>query len=201
VETSRLAEEDMVSELKKYIARQRSVSSPYLGVVHRLDQPVSGLLVFAREQKAAAALSGQLRQGALNKDYLALCLGQPEEKEGQLIHYLAKREKKAEVVDEGDREAKLAKLSYRVREEREDCSLLDIHLESGRFHQIRAQFSAVGHPLLGDRRYGNEESGRLSMQKGIKTVALCACRLGFTHPANGKEMEFVLSREDLPLWV
>lgn len=198
-QTSRLAEPDLVSLLKNHLAAK---GESYLGVVHRLDQPVSGLLVFAKTKEAAADLSRQLGTGTANKYYYACCAGIPEEAKGKLVHYLARDGKSnlARIVEEGNRDGKRAELQYFLEEKKGDCSILRIELMTGRFHQIRAQLSAIGHPLLGDRKYGTEKTQRLSREKGIRFVALCAYRLEFRHPKTGKNMEFLLSGEDLPAW-
>ena len=201
-QTASLAGQDMVSLLKNYLAKQGTQKNPYLGVIHRLDQPVSGLLVFAKNKKAAAALSHQIQTGFANKDYLALCEGTLEEREGTLIHYLSKdaKTKLAKVTTETDKEGKKAELNYRIEKEQEGCSVVKIELQTGRFHQIRAQFSAIGHPLLGDMKYGTAESKELSQKKQIRQIALCAYRLVLQHPITGKNMEFLLHKEDIPKW-
>lgn len=217
-QTSKLSEPDMVSLIKNYLVKQGGQKSPYVGVIHRLDQPVSGLLVFAKNQKAAAVLSKQIQDGNANKDYVALCLGHLEKKECDLVHYLGKDPvtKLAKVISEEeflqnspvkketDQEGKVlykkAVLSYEVKEEKEDCSTVKIHLQTGRFHQIRAQFSFVGHALLGDTKYGTQKSRELSMEKRIRNIALCANVLGLKHPTTGKEMKFVLDEKYLPMW-
>lgn len=230
-QTAKLSSQDMVSLLKNYLAKQSGSKSPYVGVIHRLDQPVSGLLVFAKNQKAAALLSKQIQDGNANKDYIALCQGTIEEKKGTLVHYLGKDSvtKLAKVIDEetfadndskdkskrtkvtkieekqaGQKENELsykkAILSYEVETEFEDSSIIKVHLQTGRFHQIRAQFSFTGNPLLGDGKYGSAVSRELSMKKRIRNVALCANRLVLKHPTTGKEMEFVLEEKYLPEW-
>lgn len=198
-QTASFGEPDMVSLVKNYLAKQRGEKNPYLGLVHRLDQPVSGILVFGKNKKASTVWMKE-------KEYYALCLGVPVDKEGMLKHYLWKNpaSKKAEVSREKplqNKEAKEAILSYEVEKEGQEVSLVKIKLDTGRFHQIRAQFSAIGNPLLGDRKYGSEESIALSKEKGIKTIALCAWHLKFIHPVTKKEMEFYLGKENLPSWI
>ena len=197
-QTAKLSSQDMVSLIKNYLAKQKGDKSPYVGVIHRLDQPVSGLLVFAKNQKAAASLSRQIQDGNANKDYLALCEGTLEAKEGTLVHYIMKNsvtnlakaitenEYKSlyenVVVNRKDKEQekslyKKAILTYEVEKEFEDSSIIKIHLQTGRFHQIRAQFSFIGHALLGDAKYGTATSRNVSMKKRINKIALCAYRL------------------------
>ena len=141
-QTAKLSSQDMVSLLKNYLAKQSGSKSSYVGVIHRLDQPVSGLLVFAKNQKAAASLSRQIQDGNANKDYIALCQGTIEEKSGTLVHYIAKDSttKLAKIMDQaGQKETgdellyKKAILSYEVEREFEDSSIIKVHLQTGRF--------------------------------------------------------------------
>lgn len=184
-QSGRIGQPDVVSELKKYL------KSPYLGVVHRLDQPVEGLLVFAKTQKAAAHLTKQLSQGTLNKQYYAWICGKPATDTGEIVDYLLKDGNVARVVAPQTEGAKKAVLQYCVVEEQKDgTALLDIHIDTGRFHQIRAQMSHAGIPLLGDSKYGTEPSMARSRELKIRNVALCAYRVEFIHPVSGKKMEF-----------
>lgn len=202
-QTASLAAEDMVSLLKKHLAKAGKEKNPYLGLIHRLDQPVSGLLVFAKNKQAAGNLSKQFVDGAANKDYIALACGMLEKKEGKLEHDLIKDSvsKQAKVVISGtDQAAKKAVLEYRVEKEEKNASIVKVKLHTGRFHQIRAQFSTIGNPLLGDRKYGSKESIALSQNLGISQIALCAYKLKIKHPTTGKQMEFMVSNEDLPKW-
>lgn len=232
-QTAKLSSQDMVSILKNYLVKQKREKNPYVGVIHRLDQPVSGLLVFAKNQKAAASLSKQIQDGNANKDYIAFCTGTLEEKKGTLIHYIGKDSvtKLAKVMDakmyvenkEMEKESglnvskkegreidqvkkqeemllKKAILSYEVETELEDSSIIKVHLQTGRFHQIRAQFSFIGHALLGDTKYGSAISREISMKKRLNKIALCAYRLVLKHPITGKEMEFILEKKYLPEW-
>lgn len=214
-QTSKVGQQDMVSELKNYLAgKQRAgggrvgeqrACAPYLGVIHRLDQPVEGLLVFAKNSKAAASLTAGLSQGTLNKQYYAVVCGNPVDKSGELVDYLWKdaASGSAVIVDSGasaDSTAcktkaapKKAVLQYRMIGELstpEPMTLLDIHIDTGRFHQIRAQLSHAGLPILGDSRYGSEQSKALSQRLGVRNVALCAYRIVLKHPVTGKILEF-----------
>ena len=189
VENAAIGRMDMVSELKNYLR------SPYLGVVHRLDQPVEGLLVFAKNQKAAASISKQIQQNTLNKEYYAVVCGKPNSESGRLVDYLTKDNKTrvAKVVNKSVAGAKEAILEYEILQTKEEISLLKIQIQTGRFHQIRAQLSHAGTPILGDQKYGNELSAALSLQTGTKNVALCACSLDFKHPINNKKMSFEIT--------
>ena len=202
-QTASLASQDMVSMVKNYLAKQQKEKSPYLGVIHRLDQPVSGIMVFAKTKKAAADLSRQIQDGNANKDYLAFCCYIPEEKKGTLQHYIMKDpvSRLAKVSQKEENASyKKASLSYEVERVEKDCAVLKIHLHTGRFHQIRAQFSQAGNPLLGDGKYGTEESSAIAREKGIHEIALCAYQLTFKHPRTGEKMEFALKEEFLPDW-
>ena len=163
-------------------------------VVHRLDQPVEGLLVLAKTKQAAAGLSKQLQAGTLNKQYYALVYRGAEElpKEGILADYLWKnpQTQKAEIVAQASGKGKQAKLHYRVMTGKDDIALLDVRIETGRFHQIRAQLAHAGFPILGDQKYGTQTSMERSEELGIKNVSLFAYALTFTHPKIGKQMEF-----------
>lgn len=193
-QSGRVGQADVVSELKNYLA------TLYLGVVHRLDQPVEGLLVFAKNPKAAAHLTKQLSAGSLNKQYYARVCGKVEPKEGELVDYLIKDGNLAKVVDAGASGAKKAVLQYKVVSEEQVAdgrrvTLLDIHIDTGRFHQIRVQMSHAGWPLLGDSKYGTEESLALSRERKVRNVALCAYRVEFIHPVTGKHHQYELKAE------
>lgn len=275
VQTAKVGQMDMVSELKNYL------HSAYLGIIHRLDQPVEGLLVFAKDTKSAARLSACLQKGTLNKQYYGVISGKPSAPGGELVDYLKKEKDRAVVVTEAYQEAKSgntdrrnpggtknkmnaasktvsrrndqaaiensvqqAVLQYQVMKNRyfqeeqyqapfnrvstagaikdlncveaqkqeqealpvgrtekvenpEDkgvaLSLLDIHIDTGRFHQIRAQLSHAGMPLLGDSKYGNEESLLVSRQLAVRNVALCAYKIEFLHPVTGERKVFEIA--------
>ena len=205
-ESAGIGQKDVVSELKNYVAKKNPGKMPYLGVVHRLDQPVEGLLVFAKTKKAAENLTAQLGKGTLKKEYLAVVCGKVPENTGRLVDYLAKEkgmavvkdaadaqaEKDADVQAEkaADPQAKKAVLTYTKKAETEKFTLLAVQIETGRFHQIRAQLSHAGFPILGDEKYGSEESKELSLEKKIRFTALCAASLSFRHPVTGKIMAF-----------
>lgn len=189
-ESAGIGQKDVVSELKNYVAKKNPGKMPYLGVVHRLDQPVEGLLVFAKTKKAAENLTAQLGKGTLKKEYLAVVCGKVPENTGRLVDYLAKEKGMAVVKDAADVQAKKAVLTYMKKAETEKVTLLAVQIETGRFHQIRAQLSHAGFPILGDEKYGSEESKELSREKKIRFTALCAASLSFRHPVTGKVMAF-----------
>ena len=153
--------------------------------VHRLDRAVSGLMVFARRAKAASELSRQIRENEFQKEYLAIVYGHPE-KEGRWTDLLLrnKQERKTYIVTDPGKDVQEAILTYQALNRTEDLSRVRIQLITGRTHQIRAQFSGRGFPLVGDRKYGTMEDEC--------EIALWSYRLAFHHPYSGKPMEFVL---------
>lgn len=153
--------------------------------VHRLDRVVSGLMVLARTAEAASELSRQIREQQFKKEYLAIVHGKPEAESGIYRDLLLrdKAERKTYVVTEMDKGVQEAILDYRVLSQAEDLSRVQIRLRTGRTHQIRAQFSSRGLPLVGDRKY--------SLLQDDCQIALWSYRLAFTHPQTGKPVEFI----------
>jgi len=186
VQTKRLGQKDLESMLKNHLAKKGK--QPYIGVIHRLDQPVEGILVFAKTPKAAAALSAQAAEKTkgMKKEYLAVVCGKSEQTKGTLCDWLKKDGKTnlSSVVMKGTTDAKEAILDYEVLKykEEENRALVRINLKTGRHHQIRVQMAHAGMPLLGDTKYNPNPTGG--------TVALCAYRLTVMHPLTGKSMTF-----------
>ncbi len=187
VQNASFGRKDLESILKTYYFEQTGKPNPYLGIVHRLDQPVQGLVVFARNSKSAASLSAQVQDGRMKKYYHAVTCGIPEKESDRLVHYLKKngRTNLSEAVSPKTAGAKKAELQYCILKEKEDLALVEIDLFTGRHHQIRVQMAANGTPLYGDQKYNPKA------QKG-EMIALCAYRLQFIHPATGKKMEFTV---------
>lgn len=156
----------------------------FLGVVHRLDRPVSGLVVFAKTSKALSRLNESVRGKHVQKIYRALVEGKPSKNSDTLEHYLRHDDFRAYVSTKQDPEAKLARLHYEVLEEKGDCSLLQIELETGRYHQIRAQLAAMGYPIVGDSKYGSKKI----FPKGI--IALHHYRWSGEHPVTKDPITF-----------
>ncbi len=193
-QSARVTQPDVVSEMCTYL------KSPYVGLVHRLDQPVEGLMVLGKTKQAAADLSSQLTKGQLKKTYLAVVAKENgdasdiSEEWTQLTDYLEKnaKEGKAEIVKNGGQKATL--FYRRLKSGDDNTAFVEINLITGRFHQIRAQMSHAGMPLLGDVKYAGEKSGeitgQLSQQILLKNVALCAYKINFLHPKTKKAMEF-----------
>lgn len=168
------------------LLRQQCKSEIY--PVHRLDKEVGGVMVYAKNKKSAASLSSQVSDRTMEKQYLAVIEGVPEEKEGQMedLLYFDKSKNKSFTVKKERRGVKKALLSYKVVSERNGFSLVRVTLHTGRTHQIRVQFASRKMSLAGDRRYGSKTEGR--------TIALWSCYISFVHPSDKKIMIF----EELP---
>lgn len=182
-QTKRLGQQDMESLLKNY--RAKKGESPYIGIVHRLDQPVEGIMVFGKHQKATASLSKQIQEKMIGKYYYAVSAYKPEKESSILEHYLItdKKTNFTQIVEE-KKEAKFAKLEYHVVRSIDEKILFDIKLHTGRQHQIRVQMAHIGCPLIGDEKYGTKTQDRL---------ALCSYRLQFQHPVTKTQMDFSIS--------
>ncbi len=180
-------DENMLDLIKEYFREKyEKKGNVYLGLVHRLDRPTGGVMVFAKTSKAASRLSAQMKTGDFEKRYLAVLVGTPDEESGRLINYLKKNTVNNTVYlsTQGTDGAKLAMLDYRILESKGDLSLAEIELHTGRSHQIRVQMAGISHPVYGDLRYGGERA-----QKG--KLALWAYSLSFTHPVRGERMRFI----------
>jgi len=183
---------DVLSLCKQYLSR--SQNNPYLGLVHRLDRPVGGLMLLAKTSQAANALSEQIRNRTMQKTYWAITAGSPPPN-GVLNHHLHKdRDKNMVDVVAGDqKKGKEAILSFAKLETADDLHLLSVHLQTGRPHQIRVQLSHEGYPIWGDYKYGqNQPDGR--------DMALRAVELVFEHPALKQEMRFELAPPNVKPW-
>lgn len=236
-QTARVGQADMVSEIINYLTRtaqgrkeaqnehrmmggngqprnRDSRSAPYIGIVHRLDQPVEGILVFAKNKQAAAELSRQVTENRMEKYYCAVVCGREFQKSGELIDYLLKdgRTNTSRIVPPEVKDAKKAVLEYEISEEMHlseyafrrmvseqtaesdksphRIALAKIRLHTGRHHQIRVQMSHAGMSLLGDYKYADAETLKISEQMKVKEIALCAYHLSFKHPRTGEKMQF-----------
>jgi 23S rRNA pseudouridine1911/1915/1917 synthase len=178
-------DEDLLNMVKGYIKEKyNKPGEAFAGIVHRLDRPVGGVMVFARTSKAASRLSEQVRNRSFGKTYLAVVTGRVQVKKGVLRDYLVKDEEKntSHVSDSSNENAKLAELEYEVMDSKDKYSLLKVDLHTGRHHQIRVQLSNMGCPIYADARYS---------QDNIKApIALWAWRLSFNHPVTKERMEF-----------
>lgn len=177
----------LIAQAKEYLrVKYAKPGNVYLGIVSRLDAPVSGLTLMARTSKAAARLTEQFRTRAVEKIYWALVVGPVRPPSGQLIDHVRKdeRHRRMHIADPDQTGAKEARLSYRVLRRLDDLTLLEIQLETGRKHQIRVQLAHRGWPVLGDRKYG-------SPQRFPAGVALHARSLTFEHPTRHEPLEIV----------
>ena len=193
VQSARMDTMDLESAVKNYLAEKNAAQVPYLAVIHRLDQPVEGLVILAKTPEAAAKLSRQITEGKMQKYYLAASSHIPEQKEAVLEDFLLKDRKMnlSRIVASGTPNGKKARLSYRVLKEKDDRAIFEIRLFTGRHHQIRVQMAGHGMPLMGDRKYNNLEC----MQEN-GSLALCAYRIAFCHPVTGKKMELKIKPEN-----
>ena len=164
--------------------RYRKPGRVYLGLVHRLDFPVAGVMAFARTSKAAGRLCARFREGAVGKTYLAVVEGIPATREGTLHHMLARGRTGSRIAAEGDHKVRDALLHYRVLDTFKDRALVEVDLKTGRKHQIRLQLSQSGHPVLGDSRYGSTTA----VPGGC--IALLSRRLIVSHPTTAINMSF-----------
>ena len=178
---------DMLGIIKNYLKEKyNKPGNVYLGLVHRLDRPVGGVMVFAKTSKAASRLSEEVRVKEFQKTYLVIVNGKMQENNGTLEDYLLKNEKTnmSKVVKEKTKNSKLAILDYEVLKYDEDIdlSVLKINLHTGRHHQIRVQLSSRNHSIYGDQKYGGRGHG--------KQITLWAYKLKIIHPVTKKMMEF-----------
>ncbi len=173
-------DEDMLTIIKKYLKEKyNKPGNVYLGLVHRLDRPVGGIMVFAKTSKAASRLSEQIRNNEFHKSYLALIYGTLEPLNGSLKDKIEKLDNQEVKLNTPN--GKEAILHYETVKTIEDISLVKINLVTGRYHQIRVQFASRNHPLLGDYRHGKKDNNML---------CLFAYKLSFKHPISKEEITF-----------
>lgn len=215
-QSSRSFAPDMVSEIRCYLTQKLAIhrlstgrtasEPPYVGVIHRLDKPVGGIMVYGKNQKSSAALSAILQEGKMKKFYRAVVCGKPVDNQGTYVDYLRQDRKnnRSHIVDKPVKDSKKGVLNYRVLEvihketpEDKSYSLIDIELLTGRHHQIRVQLAGHGTPLYGGSRYGaeistdREKKGTGSLLFPAQaSLALWAYRLEFPHPGSGKLCSF-----------
>lgn len=181
-------DDNLFDVVKEYIrVTYNKQGNVYLGLVHRLDRPTGGVMVFAKTSKAAARLSEQMKNGGFEKKYYAVLCGVPSKKRATLENYLRKNSvnNTVYVCTQTEDGAKFASLEYEIKEEKGALCLADITLHTGRTHQIRVQMAAINCPVYGDMRYGGE--------KAVKgKLALWAYSLRFTHPTTGESLKFII---------
>lgn len=185
------------SEVKRYLAEKyKKPGEAFLGVVHRLDRPVSGVLLFARTSKALERVNEMFRTKQIRKVYLAIVKERPPHDEATLKHFIKKNEKqnKSYIYDTAVKGSKEASLTYRLKGRSDKYYLLEIELHSGRHHQIRAQLARIGCPVKGDLKYGfprsNEDGG----------ICLHARRLEFIHPVRKEPVQITAHLPEGDIW-
>jgi 23S rRNA pseudouridine1911/1915/1917 synthase len=185
------------AEVKKYLGEKyKKPGEVFLGVVHRLDRPVSGVILFARTSKALERLNEMFRTKQVKKTYLAIVKERPPEDEATIVHYLKKNEvqNKSYVYDTEVKGSKEASLTYRLKGRSEKYYLLEVELHSGRHHQIRAQLAKIGCPIKGDLKYGfarsNEDAG----------ISLFARKLEFIHPVKKEPVTIIAHCPEGDIW-
>lgn len=186
---------DMLTMVKEYIKEKyNKPGNVYVGLVHRLDRPVGGIMIFAKTSKAAARLSESIRTKDFQKTYLAIVHNENLKDEGIFEDYLYKNEalNKSMVVSKEKHGSKLSKLSYKTLKSDNDLSLVEIKLETGRHHQIRVQFSSRGNSLYGDQKYGKGPSNT--------QIALWAYKIEFKHPTQDKILTFECMPNPIGIW-
>ena len=186
---------DMVNLLKRYLKEKyNKPGNVFVGLIHRLDRPVGGIMVFAKTSKCASRLSEQVRNKTIKKTYKAVIHKTMDKKEGTLKDYLYKNKKTnmVSVVTKNHKEAKDAVLDYKTLASNDEFSLVEIDLHTGRPHQIRVQFSSRNHPLYGDQRYGNSKVG--------EQIALWSYKLEFNHPTTKERLVFTFDTPNEYPW-
>ncbi len=184
---------DMLTIIKKYLKEKyNKPGNVYLGLVHRLDRPVSGIMVFAKTSKAASRLSDQVRKKEIKKTYMAVVKGIIKKDEDTFVDYLLKLDNGNTIVTTKDK-GKESVLTYKVlkRNYEKNETLVSIDLKTGRHHQIRVQFASRGYPLCGDQRYGKSDKTQ---------IALCAYKLEFIHPTTKQLMKFEIEKPFDTYW-
>lgn len=171
--------------------RDHKKGNVFLEAVHRLDKPASGIVLFAKTSKALSRLTTAVRDRQVKKWYVAWVEGMLSPDTGTLEHWMIHEDHRARLVDKNHPGAKKGTLHYRVKEKKRGRTLIDIHLETGRYHQIRVQLSGIGHPILGDEKYGSSQP---HFENGI---ALCHYHLEIPHPISKKMLTFEVSSQSL----
>ena len=184
----RKGEENLEALAKEWVKNRYSKpGAVFLHPVHRLDKVVSGLVLFARTSKALSRLQKMMREKKIEKRYVALVEGIPKEKEKNLFNFIEHGHLRAKIGEKG----KEAELHYRTFKTLRDKALLEVTLITGRYHQIRAQLAFMGHPIIGDEKYGS----RVPFKKG--GIALCHTEMSLMHPVTEEFLTFHLPKQDI----
>ncbi|WP_303014213.1 RluA family pseudouridine synthase [uncultured Bacteroides sp.] len=197
VQADKTGDTPLSETVKQYLKEKyRKPGNVFLGVTHRLDRPVSGLVIFAKTSKALARLNEMFRTGGVKKTYWAVVKDKPEEPEGELVHFLVRNEKqnKSYAYDKEVPNGKKAVLHYRLTGRSENYYLLEVDLKTGRHHQIRCQLAKMGCPIKGDLKYGFPRSNPDG------SICLHARRVRFTHPVSKILIELEAPLPEGNLW-
>lgn len=177
-------EESLEDLVKKWMVQEyKKPGNVFLHCIHRLDKPVSGLVLFAKSSKALSRLNEQSRNMEIQRTYIAEVEGVLPEKTGRLDHYLIHGDHKAHIVKSGTEGAKHARLTYEILAYKPHATIVKIALETGRYHQIRVQFSAIGHPIAGDKKYGSKTGDG-------NAIRLHCAEISFMHPVTKEILKF-----------
>ncbi len=190
-------DEALSNRVKKYLAvKYNKPGDVFLGVVHRLDRPVSGVVLFARTSKSLGRLNRMFQEKQLSKKYLAVVRNRPPSEEGSLRHYLKKNEKqnKSYAYDKQVKGSKEAHLSYKLISRTDRYYVLEVELHTGRHHQIRCQLANAGCPVKGDLKYGYPRSNNDG------SISLHAWKIRFIHPVKKQEIEIIAPLPDKDIW-
>ncbi len=197
VQGDKTGDEPLSETVKKYIKEKyQKPGNVFLGVVHRLDRPVSGLVVFAKTSKALSRLNNMFRDGEVHKTYWAIVKNMPKETEATLTHWIVRNEKqnKSYAYDHEVKNSKKAVLKYKVMGHTDHYSLLEVNLMTGRHHQIRCQLSKMGCPIKGDLKYGAPRSN------ADGSISLLSRRVEFVHPVSKEAIAVEAPLPDDNLW-
>lgn len=197
VQGDKTGDEPLSESLKRYLKEKyNKPGNVFLGVVHRLDRPVSGLVVFAKTSKALSRLNTMLAHGEVKKTYWAIVTARPPQEEGELIHYLVRNEQqnKSYAYDRERQGSKQAILHYRLIATSDRYWLLEVDLKTGRHHQIRCQLAKMGCPIKGDLKYGAPRSNPDG------SISLHARRIRFVHPVSKQSIDLTAPVPHLAPW-
>lgn len=197
IQGDKTGDEPLSETLQQFIkVRDNKPGKAFIGITHRIDRPVSGIVVFAKTSKALSRLNNMFREGNMSKTYYAIVKNKPPHDEETLVNYLVRNEKinKSFVSQKQTNDSKIAKLHYKVTGRSDNYFLLEVELMTGRHHQIRCQLAAIGCPIKGDLKYGfprsNDDGG----------ISLHARKIKFTHPVTGNEVEITAPFPKSDLW-
>lgn len=188
----------LIENIKQFIkVRDKKPGNVYLGLIHRLDRPTSGVLIFAKTSKALSRMNEMFKTRDVEKLYWAIVEGKVERKFERLEHYLRKNQKKnlVTVFTQPTKDAKKAILEYKVLGELDNYTLLEIDLYTGRSHQIRSQLSFIGNPIKGDLKYGSKRSNRDG------SISLHARKISFIHPVSKETIEIIAQPPKDKIWL